>query len=137
LGLKCCVDTVHAAQQVSLAPAGVRIRQVASATCQAFLALDFQYYGGHPQGCILQTQPAVPAPDRWLPWSAGLDDHPGGHVVLVDGWDGLPHDLDDLRGEQRVQGGLVDPERLVASDPDVGESCPLQFAGEDTLRHRA
>jgi hypothetical protein len=27
LRLKCCVDTVHVARQVSLAPAGVRIRQ--------------------------------------------------------------------------------------------------------------
>jgi len=73
---------------------------------------------------------------RPLPRFAGLDDHPGGHVVLAVGGDGLPHDLDDLGGEQRIQGGLVDPERLVTSDPDVGESCPLQFAGEDTLRHR-
>jgi hypothetical protein len=27
LRLNCCVDTVHVARQVSLAPAGVRIRQ--------------------------------------------------------------------------------------------------------------
>src|SRR4030095_11657519 len=74
--------------------------------------------------------------DRPLSGFAGLDDPPGGHVVLPVGGDGPPHDLDDLGGEQRIQGGLVDPERLVAADPDVGEACPFELAGERPPRQR-
>jgi hypothetical protein len=36
LRLKCCVDTLPAARRVSLAAGGVRIRQLASATGQAW-----------------------------------------------------------------------------------------------------
>jgi hypothetical protein len=45
-----CVDTVHAARQVSFAPAGVRIRQVASATGQSWLGGAPNRDGDQPAG---------------------------------------------------------------------------------------
>ena len=41
---------------------------------------------------------------------------------------------DHLVGEQRVQGGLVDARRPVATDPHVGEPGSPELLGEDTLR---
>ena len=63
-----------------------------------------------------------------------LDDHSGGNTISIVSRDGPSHDLDDFRGEERHQGRILDPERLVPADPHVREPGSFELLGEDTLR---
>jgi hypothetical protein len=65
---------------------------------------------------------------------SGLHDHADGDAVLPVGRDEPAHQLDELRGEQRVERSLLDAVRHPLADPDIGESGSLELRGEGTLR---
>ena len=53
------------------------------------------------------------------------------------GCDGPPHEVEQIRREQRVSLEVTDAEPALISDPDVLKARFPQPLGEDTLRHRS
>lgn len=65
----------------------------------------------------------------------GCRDHDGrGHGALTIGRDERPHKLDQLGGEERVEGEVVDRHRPPLMNCDLPESCSLELVDEVTLR---
>lgn len=81
---------------------------------------------GSPPGCLGGASPG-----------AGRKDDDGADLGLCLGRDVPAHEGEQVGGEERVEGEVVDAEGLPSVDADVAKACPLEFRDEVTLRQGA